>query len=404
MLVRPVQGASAFLFITLLFNYTLSIMKETASISQFHGTIFDNRSLLSIKRRMYRMSYLQAIILYCLKKMKGERTEYAVYHLLKGKKSSQTIQDGHLYQVSEFFNSYPKLDRKQFDHHIQKLEVNGFLVLWKNQYSISDEGKVQLANFFNIHPFPNSLNGWRVGDSSIVWWKRLSLLVQVLSHYIRKEQKYYPVQREQEIQEWMKRFIRENKEDIDNLNEILLDELVKLLSNEDFPDDPVLFTNMLTGGEQIGLTTLQAAEKLNIEPDEFRFRYLNVLHYLVNEILENYDRYPLLYSLLKQQKQAQILTQSTKETYRLLTRGMEVDVIAKVRKLKKSTIEDHLVEIALVDPQFSIDDYVHPDAQKSVIEAIQIIKQKKLKLIKEKIPLLSYFQIRLVLAKFGDKV
>ncbi|MCP3738690.1 helix-turn-helix domain-containing protein [Rossellomorea sp. BNER] len=350
------------------------------------------------------MSYLQAIILYCLKKMKGERTEYAVYHLLKGKKSSQTIQDGHLYLVSEFFNSYPKLDRKQFDHHIQKLEVKGFLVLWKNQYSISDEGKVQLANFFNIHPFPNSLNGWRVGDSSIVWWKRLSLLVQVLSHYIRKEQKYYPVQREQEIQEWMKRFIRENKEDIDNLNEILLDELVKLLSNEDFPDDPVLFTNMLTGGEQIGLTTLQAAEKLNIEPDEFRFRYLNVLHYLVNEILENYDRYPLLYSLLKQQKQTQILTQSTKETYRLLTRGMEVDVIAKVRKLKKSTIEDHLVEIALVDPQFSIDDYVHPDAQKSVIEAIQIIKQKKLKLIKEKIPLLSYFQIRLVLAKFGDKV
>ncbi|MBM7584390.1 uncharacterized protein YpbB [Bacillus pakistanensis] len=350
------------------------------------------------------MSYLQAIILFCLKQMKGERTEYAVYHLLKGKKSSQTIQDGHLYQVSEFFNSYPKLDRKQFDHHIQALKDKGFLGHQNNHYYISHEGKDELENFFTDHPFPSSLNGWKVGDSSLIWWKRLSLLVQVLSHYSRKELKYYPVQREQEIQEWIKMFLRKNKENINDLNRILFDELIKLLSNEDFPDHPVLFTNMLTGGEQIGLTTLQAAEKLKIDPDEFRYRYLNVLHYIVIEVLENNGYFPLLYSLLKQENQAQILTHSTKETYRLLTRGMEMDVIAKVRKLKKSTIEDHLVEIALADPTFSIDNYVHPEAQKCVIEVTQIINQKKLKLIKEKIPLLSYFQIRLVLAKFGDQV
>ncbi|MEH7462882.1 recombinase RecQ, partial [Bacillus thuringiensis] len=39
---------------------------------------------------------LQYTVLYCLKQLKGERTVSSIYHLLKGKRSSQTFQDGNM--------------------------------------------------------------------------------------------------------------------------------------------------------------------------------------------------------------------------------------------------------------------------------------------------------------------
>lgn len=43
---------------------------------------------------------IQYTLLHCLKQLNGERTVSSIYYLLKGKRSSQTLQDGNMFRVS----------------------------------------------------------------------------------------------------------------------------------------------------------------------------------------------------------------------------------------------------------------------------------------------------------------
>ncbi|WP_050615462.1 hypothetical protein [Bacillus testis] len=72
-------------------------------------------------------SYLEAIILHCLAQIGGERTVYSVYHILYGKKSSQTIQDSRFFYIESFFRTCPSLGREQFQQRVDSLEREGLL-------------------------------------------------------------------------------------------------------------------------------------------------------------------------------------------------------------------------------------------------------------------------------------
>ena len=61
------------------------------------------------------LTFLQTMILFCLQKINGERTIYSIYHLLKGKKSSQTIQDTHLFHLQPLFQTYTNLSRNELE-------------------------------------------------------------------------------------------------------------------------------------------------------------------------------------------------------------------------------------------------------------------------------------------------
>ncbi|EDL63607.1 helix-turn-helix domain-containing protein [Bacillus sp. SG-1] len=351
------------------------------------------------------MTYIEAVVLYCLKKINGERTIFSVYHLLKGKRSSQTIQDAHLYSLTSMFYSFPIMDRIGFEKMAAKLHENNLISESEpEKFILTQEGRSQLNEFFRERPFPESLNGWLYGSSVEHLWKRISLLVQVLSHYIRDEQKYYPIQRDREVQKWIKRFLYNPPIPLKDLNHHLFSELVSLMKNETFPDNAELLICRLTGGEYIGLTRGQAADNYRMSEDEYWFRFLNVLHYLIKEVSEQKTEYPLLYSIIVDLVPEISLTQSSEETYKLLKRGFGIERIAEIRRLKESTVEDHIVEIALNDSQFSIEGFVPIEEINQIIQKAKEVNKRKLKPIKEALPQLSYFQIRLTLARYGDRL
>ncbi|MEH7810821.1 recombinase RecQ, partial [Bacillus toyonensis] len=64
---------------------------------------------------------LQYTLLYCLKQLNGERTVSSIYYLLKGKRSSQTLQDGNMFQISFLFGIYKSLNRADYDQEVAKL-------------------------------------------------------------------------------------------------------------------------------------------------------------------------------------------------------------------------------------------------------------------------------------------
>ena len=111
----------------------------------------------------------------------------------------------------------------------------------------------------------------------------------------------------------------------------------------------------------------------------------------------------MLSLLLSDHEQNEALTKSTKKTNELLKKGYTIEEIAEFRNLKTSTIEDHIVEIALNSDNFSIDDFVNKQNEKNILDAAHQIKSKQLKKIKIIVPAAKYFEIRLVLAKHEGK-
>ncbi|MBU8879146.1 helix-turn-helix domain-containing protein [Bacillus sp. FJAT-29790] len=348
-------------------------------------------------------SFLNMLVLYCLHKIAGERTIYSILHLLNGKKSSQTIQDAHLFQLTPLFNTFSSLGRSGLENLVIMLEEEGSVERYGEQsYQVTLAGMERLNAFFGNHPFPLGLNGWKFHRLSELFWERLTLAVQVISHLTNRDSKYIPIQRKKEIHHWLKGFLHHSRLSRDELGAEIYRELVECLeSNEEL--NPSILVIRLTGHKNIGLTSSQAADKLKMDHDDYHIQFLAILHYMLETVQAKPSEFPLLSELIADQNDTAPLTQSTKKTFSFLEKGYQVEEIARIRKLKKSTIEDHIVEIALNINSFDIAPFVNMEKQNLIIRAAKSITSKQLKHIRQFVPDADYFEIRLVLAKAGDE-
>ncbi|MDP4083916.1 MAG: helix-turn-helix domain-containing protein [Bacillota bacterium] len=347
------------------------------------------------------MPYIEIIILYCLKQLNGERTIYSIYHLLKGKKSSQTIQDAHLYKLTHFFRCFESISREVLETKIQKFLGNHWIVPnGDQQFLVTSVGEQVLTASLEKQPFPKHLDGWKYHSESLLFWERFSLLVQVISNFNFKEAHYIPIQKNKQVHRWLKLFLKENSWQKNSLGKILHSELMDCFESAQ-NINPAVFIFRLTGYCQIGLTPLQVAEKLKIETTKYYIEFQNIIHFLIQHVRANPIQYKLLSSIILDIKESNPLTHSSKITYEYVRKGLSIQEIAKTRGLKTSTIEDHIVEIALNIDGFSIDSFIDKGIQKKIIAVANRTETKQLKLIKKHIDTANYFEIRLVLAKFG---
>ncbi|PFP27329.1 RQC domain-containing protein [Bacillus sp. AFS073361] len=345
------------------------------------------------------MLQIESIILYSIKQLNKERTIYSVYHLLNGKKSSQTIQDAHLFSLKSFFGIYEQLSRESFEEIIQSMSEKKWVKnIGEQRFIVTLLGKELLEKT----QLPKYIHGWNYHQMTSLFWERLSLLVQVISNLMFGETRYTPIQKNKEVHTWLKSALKSMNLPRMEMGTIFYSELEDCLdAGNGF--DPAILVIRLTGFQQIGLTPLQAAKQLNINFHDYQIGFTNTLHYLLRKIEEDGYKFKILPFLIKGLMKNDELTLSTRKTQRLLNQGYTLDMIANIRHLKLSTIEDHLVELALNMENFSIDTYVDKELQNKILEISHQIATKQLKLIREKIVTATYFQIRLVLAKYGDR-
>lgn len=355
---------------------------------------------LDIKRQwVLMMTFFEALLLWTLKQLKSERTVYAVFHLLKGKKSSQSIQDAFLFQAESVFYTFPNLKRSTFDTFIQSL-VNQSLLIVKedHSYRITDLGENQLKDYFTIHTFPAYLNGMKYQEHSFVFWNRLGILIQVLSNLVNDNRKYYPITRDSKLLKWVKHFMITRKMPKHQITAALYNELYTIFS-ENPPESPEIIVYRLTGYQQIGKTIEQTARNLSLETTEYWYRFLNLLHYVMDQVLEKELNFPLLFSIIHDINKPFPMTKSTLETYQLLLNDYTIADISKMRNLKETTIQDHIIEIALNHPDFNIKPFIDSETEDKILRIAKKTGKQKLKPIKEQLNSVSYFQIRLALAR-----
>jgi uncharacterized protein YpbB len=348
-------------------------------------------------------NYLHLIILYCLEKLNGERTIYSVYHLLKGKKSSQTIQDAHLFRLAILFQTYSNLTRSNFDLSIKNLLQKNFIYSIEGEkYKITPSGLMYLDENISKQPIPKHLNGWKHHSVQADFWKKLSLFIQVCSNLINYESSFMPIYSDLEATRWIKKTLRNLNRNREELANSLLKELVHCFkTGEDVV--PEILISRLTGYKSIGLTSAQAAEELGVDLAFYELLFLSNLHYMIEKVTTKSSDYPTLNNLLTDNITTKVLTKSSSYTYQYLQKGYTIEEIGAVRNLKLSTIEDHIVEIVLIDKEFPLNIFIDIDTEKMITQTINELKTKQLKLIRNYLKeQVSYFQIRLVLARLGD--
>ncbi|MFT4413135.1 helix-turn-helix domain-containing protein [Fredinandcohnia humi] len=350
-------------------------------------------------------SYRSQLILYCLHKLNGERTVYGIFHILTGKKSSQTIGDANLYGLSHLFGTLKTIDRNQILESTRELlQLNLIIEILPstNKFILTPEGIQVLKSSLEAKPIPSKLNGWKYNDATSILWQRLSLLTQVLSNLIHGITQYTAIQQDDHVVEWVKQFVKNVRFNRHELAEMLYKECQLCLTKVPEPE-ATIFVMRLTGSNRIGYTNDQISSILNEDETWCQLLFINVLHFVIAYVESNKADFLILQQLLRRNEQSDVsLTTSTRFTFSLLLQGKTIDEIANIRNLKRNTIEDHIVEITHNMKDFSIKPFVSKKHQEKILSIYKELNTKQLRPIKERLGTdISYFEIRLVLAKSG---
>jgi uncharacterized protein YpbB len=340
------------------------------------------------------------MILTCSSHIQTERTISSIYHLLKGRKSIQTVQDAHIYQLEHFHGVYKSLSKKAFDQNILELTNNQLLQKDTNenlQFTLTTKGVAWLNEHKNNLPF-TYFNGLKYADTAKSFSDRLILLIQTITNSKKAHYTFIPVIDNKSVEDWVRTIYRQAKGHEQQLLKTIYTELHHLL--QQFPEqESHIFVDRLTGYKQYGMNIEQLATAYQRKTSDIQLILTGILHSLIAMVQTTPDHYSFLSFILKDLSPDMSITNSAYATLQLLSRAYTIEQIARIRNLKENTINDHIVEIVLSDKTFPINNYVTTQVQQEIIAAVQQTKSYKLKQIKQHIrEEISYFQIRLVLA------
>ncbi|WP_422123438.1 helix-turn-helix domain-containing protein [Planococcus sp. X10-3] len=334
------------------------------------------------------------ILIIILKAVDGERTISSPYHLLKGKKSGQTIQDIGYYKLHPFFGLLPRLEKRDYDKAVQTLFEEGLIVVDVEVVRVTEK-----AGTYN--PAPNLLNGWKYRGKEQLFMARLSLAVQTFSHIHQNSRVFEPVVIADDIQRWVKSYLARidfrQAESCQRFRQEIADSLALVKVDN---QQKMIVMQRLSGHKLGGLTWEQISLASGQGIIDVQLQAIETLHGWM-EAIES-GNFPMLKILLEGVIQQSSLTETAKRTEGYFRNGRTLEEIAALRGLKTSTIEDHFVELAMNDPGFDILAFMDNSLFSRIVSVSQENNTKRLRDIKEQVPEASYFQIRLALATKGE--
>ncbi|MFX3673971.1 MAG: helix-turn-helix domain-containing protein [Paenisporosarcina sp.] len=340
----------------------------------------------------------EQILLKVIDRLNGERTISAPFHLLRGKKSGQTILDVQSYGLTETFSLFPRLPKSTYDKVVNSMVENQWVTINEQSIPTLTEAGMTVKN-----QLPSlSLNGWLYRGNEMIFFNRLSLLTQTLSHVAAGNMSFVPVQKDEKVQRWVRTFLSQKPYASKSFrNQFILEVEKCLLAATKLDVHRELITYRLSGYGITGFTWQQLAADINQQPMDVQIRFVEGLHLVLNELFSQ-TSYPILSQLTRDVRSLNPLTESASKTADLYHKGFSFNKISEIRHLKTSTIEDHFVEMAMNDPSFDISSFFGNEDMDSVIQSIKNNSSNKLRTLKEYFPDYSYFQLRLLLAVRGD--
>lgn len=343
------------------------------------------------------------IIIHIYQRLQNQRTIAAVYHLLRGKPSIQTLQDIHLFQLNDYFGIYKTLTKSDFEHAIDHLVSVEYLritqkenqpLLTKKAINYITEQQGILEGLF--------FNGERFKQIDLIFLDRLLLLTQVWTNSSHSHFTFIPVIENRAVELWVKNQYKKTKDEPERYLRLMHSELRQILLSVT-EQQAEIFVYQLSGYENIGKTLSQISVIQAMSRGDISLLSTSTLHTILERITSKPEDFSVLYSLMEGLQDLSTLSHSAATTAVMLKRGQAMNEIAISRKLALNTIYDHVVEIAIHDLSFDITSYVTTAQINEVIQATRALNSFKLKDIKTAVAdNIDYFHIRLILTKLDD--
>ncbi|KXH82044.1 helix-turn-helix domain-containing protein [Sporosarcina sp. HYO08] len=336
---------------------------------------------------------LSSILLKIIDQLDGERTIYAGYHLLRGKRSGQTLQDVEYYGLKPYFHIIPNCSKEIYDEAVNKLCQAHLIYFAADSFAhTTEKGKMEAQAIAEPQ-----FNGWNYRGRELLFFSRLSLIVQAASHLKAGEPSFMPIQKNVEVQSFVKEFARSYSLKDPVFASTLKEELLHCMEKSGMTEEQkFILIHRLSGYRLTGWTWDQLSEQLQYPVANVRLLYIESLHRILKVIEASKDM-ALLPKIAENIKVTSYLTESANKTKQLFEMGLPMTAIAGRRKLKMSTIEDHFVEMAINDQKFPLTQFVSEAEAQAVVDKVRQIGTKRLRILKDQFPALSYFQLRLIL-------
>ncbi|GAA0296935.1 uncharacterized protein YpbB [Gracilibacillus halotolerans] len=340
------------------------------------------------------------LLLLSIQKIQAQRTISSIYHLLKGKKSIQTIQDSYLFNLSFLFGVYSKLERRDFDEAILQLHKRHYLLFLDNENiaTLTDEGAKYLEQLERKYT-PLYFDGMKYDKQPEKLLQIIYLLTQTTTYLASNQNRFLPIIDDMNAQKAVKKYLKETNISMEETVINIYQDLKQALTI--FPTTTSeMIVDTLTTPRQTGLTSFQLADKYSMSTDDIHLHIMHFGHYIVQQSHSGQLFQYLTYFLAKEQS-TKVLTYSAKQTLTLLQKGYSLTEVAHIRKLKIATIEDHIIEIIYCNDSFNWAEFLSEEMLSMISTVIDKTQTVKLKLLKNQLPEdFTYFQIKLGLALY----
>lgn len=348
-----------------------------------------------------KMTSLHYVILKSLSMMQGERTMNGIIHILRGKRSAQTIQDISLFDMDRMAAILKSESTIELGDGVKVLYNNQLFKETQNKVVfLSDRGSKELEKLSKRYSIPDAFHGLKYewNQSSLLFWGKLSLLIQTISYMKEKKSSFLPVSNERDVQRNIKEMLKKYHKNIYKLGGQLYSEIEIILDKK--PEkEATLFVHRLTSTFRTGRTFDQLSYMYDHDRLYTSIVFRSILHDMITQVSASSDRFPVLFSLLAENNREPIITNTSAVTKKLFDDGYSIDQIGKQRNLKRSTIEDHIVELSIHDADFHVDDFITFKQLQEIKEQINHLNTRKLKIIKDALgDRYTYFQIRLAIS------
>lgn len=263
-----------------------------------------------------------------------------LFHILNGKRTSSTLISAYFSDILPFSGCLPRLTLSEFNETIDRLHKQKKLLLTND--GILSLPKDATPTFILETPF-YFYNAFEFGRNDLYCWRLIQFAVQALS-YQQVTNRYIPIETAPQYTERIRAWLALK----DTTKDGFYEELVFIF--DQLPQKVADFlAATFSGHQQIGQTSFQ------LVPQQFQEQPLQKIYEAacIHGFLSVVKKQPdfqlarLLISPLKAN-----YNQSMLLSVEMFQKGKTVEQVMAIRKLKRGTVNDHVIEWALLSDQF----------------------------------------------------
>lgn len=269
-----------------------------------------------------------------------------IENLLVGKRSVSTLYWGMRYGLLDWLGYQKHLTRQEMETAVNDAAAKGLVTVTDLQAGLTASGNT-LRQADRRRDYQPKALGVRLTVDIPRFWQRLLLAVQVVSEYSYHNRQYYPLRADYRDKQAIKRWFSANKADVTTR---LPEALITFFKTQPEPAAD-LFSHLLTGHNTPGYTLSQLAAQTELSATTGQLMQTDALCQLAEQVLRD-DQHVL--TLLMNDLQQSPVSDSAMATLTAFQRGQSFDQISHQRKLKPSTVREHLLEAAIFLPVSAI--------------------------------------------------